>query len=203
VALHRVDFQGTLHGIEQFQHGHHVQSAGSANEVAVDAATRWSTLIGTAGINTFFNTGIVWSQVNVSELGTTPADPIVQSAQAVIGLGGLSADNGLPPQVSPCVSLNTVTAGSRARGRMFLPAPDESTLTSAGRVSSAFRTALVAGLETYFEGLATDGHDLVVVSSVGAVYTAYSVITIRMGDVFDVQRRRRNSIAEVYTSASI
>lgn len=203
MALYRVDFQGTLHGIETFQHGHSVQSSGTAQDVADDADAAWSTLLGTAAVNTFYNTGVVWAQVNASELGATPASPIVTSAQAVIGLGGLSTDEGLPPQVAPCVSFVTATAGSRARGRMFLPAPDRTALTSAGRILAAYRTAWVAALQTYFNTMEAAGHVTQVVSSVGAVYTPYAVNAIRIGDVFDTQRRRRNSIAEVYTVGNI
>jgi len=203
MALYRIDFQGTLHGIETFQHGHNVQSSGTAQDVADDADAAWSTLLGTANVNTFWNTGVVWSQVNVSELGATPADPIVTSAQAVISLAGTSTDAGLPPQVTPCVSFVTATAGSRARGRMFLPAPDDTTLTTAGRLVAGFRTQLVTSLQTYFNTMEAAGHVTQVVSSVGGVYTPYAVNTIRIGDVFDTQRRRRNSIAEVYTAGNI
>jgi hypothetical protein len=203
MALFRIDYQGTLQGIESFQHGHHVSSADSAIGVAGDAAAAWSTFLGTAAVNTFYNTGVVWAQVNVSELGATPSAPIVTSAQANIALGGLSSDLALPPQCSPCVSLTTATAGSRARGRMFLPSPDITSIVFAGRLTSGFRTAVITGLDTYFATMTINGHDTVVVSAVGGVYTTYEVVTIRLGDVVDTQRSRRNDIAEVYTTASI
>lgn len=203
MPLFRVDFQGTLQGIEEFQHGHHVQSVEDAASIAADADTHWSALLGTAAVNTFWNSGVVWAQVNVSELGATPADPIVASAQAVIGVAGASADNPLPPQVSPCVSFMTATAGSRARGRMYLPSPDISVLNSAGRLASAFRTPVMTALQAYFNSMEASGHVAQVVSAVGGVYTAYAVNTLRLGDVLDVQRRRRNSIAEVYTTGNI
>jgi len=203
MALFRIDYQGTLHGIETFQHGHHVSSADTAIGVAGDAAAAWATFLGNAAVNTFWPTGVIWSQVNVSELGASPSQPIVTSAQATIALAGVSGDEGLPPQIAPCVSLTTATAGSRARGRMFLPAPDDTANTSVGRIVSGFRTAVIAGLDTYFTTMGTNGHDTVVVSAVGGVYTTYEVITIRMGDVWDTQRSRRNDIAEVYTTAAI
>jgi len=199
MALYRVDFQGTLQGIEEFQHGHHVLSDGPSADVAADADAAWTTFLGTAAVNTFWNTGCVWAQVNVSELGATPSAPVVTSAQSIIGVAGTSGDSSLPPQVSVCVSFNTATAGSRARGRMFLPAPDTTALVATGRLSSAFRTAVGPALQTYFNTMEAGGHQVMVVSSVGAVYTPYAVNNIRLGDVLDTQRRRRNSIAEVYS----
>lgn len=203
MATFRVDFQGTLHSIESFQHGMHFTSGDSAAGLASDAAAAWLTFLNTAAVNTFWHSGVQWSQVNVSELGITPADPIATSAQAVIADGGISTDVGIPPQCSPCVSFTTSTAGSRARGRMYLPAPDVSTMTTSGRLSSAFRTDVVAGLDAYFATMAANAATCVVVSAVGGVYTTYPVNTIRLGDVVDTQRRRRNSIAEVYTTAAI
>lgn len=203
MALYRADLQGTIYGIEEFQHGMHFSSSDSTAGLAADVAAAWTTLAGTAALNTFYNTGITWQQVNVSELGATPAAPIITSAQAAIGASGLATDPSLPAQCSPCVSLTTATAGSRARGRMFLPPPDTSAVTTSGRLSSAFRTAAVNALDAFFATMAGNAATCVVVSAVGGVWTTYTVNTIRLGDVVDTQRRRRNSIAEVYTTAAI
>jgi len=203
MALYRSDFQGTLHGIEEFQHGIHWSTSDSSAGLAADLAAAWLTLLADTAANTFYHTGVQWSQVNVSELGATPSAPIVTSAQAVIADGGVSSDVSIPPQCSPCVSLTTATAGSRARGRMYLPAPDSTSMTTAGRLISGFRTAWIGALDTFFATMTGNAATPVVVSAVGGVYTTYPVVTIRMGDVVDTQRRRRNSIAEVYTTASV
>lgn len=203
MALFRSDFQGSLYGIEQFQHGLHWSSTDSSAGLAADLAAAWLTLLANAAVNTYFRTSVVWDQVNVSELGATPAAPIITSAQAVIADGGASADNSLPAQCAPCLSLTTATAGSRARGRMYLPPPDVTAVTISGRLDSAFRTAVVSALDTFFATMGANAATPVVVSAVGGVYTTYPVTTIRLGDVVDTQRRRRNSIAEVYTTASV
>jgi hypothetical protein len=203
MALYRVDFQGTIYGIETFQHGMHFSSSDSTAGVAADADAAFTTLLGDTDWSTYFTTGIVWSQLNVSELGATPASPIVTSAQATLGIAGASTDPGLPAQCSPCVSLTTAIAGSRARGRMFLPPPDTSVLTGSGRLSAQFRTDVITCLDTFYASMAANAATPVVVSAVGGVWTTYTVNTIRLGDVVDTQRRRRNSIAEVYTTAAI
>jgi hypothetical protein len=171
--------------------------------VAQDAAAAWLTVLADGAANTFYTSGVIWSLVNVSELGGTPAAPIQTSAQASIADGGTSSDTSLPAQCSPCVSLATSTAGSRARGRMFLPPPDTTAVSTAGRLVAGFRTAWIGALDTYFATMVVAGHDPVVVSAVGGVYTTYPIITIRLGDVVDTQRSRRNDIAEVYTTAAV
>jgi len=203
MAIFRSDFQGSLYGIEEFQHGLHWNSSDSSAGLASDLAAAWLTLLADTAINTYFRTNVIWDQVNVSELGTTPANPILTSAQAVIADGGTSSDPGLPAQCSPCLSLTTSTAGSRARGRMYLPPPDTTAMTTTGRLDSAFRTAMVNALDTFFATMGSNAASPVVVSSVGGVYTTYPVTTIRLGDVVDTQRRRRNNIAEVYTTAAV
>lgn len=203
MALHRVDFQGTVYGIEIFQHGHGVSSAGTAAEVAADAASAWLTLLAVTGVASQWRSDVVWTQVNVSELGATPAAPIVTSAQASIADGGTGSTSSLPAQCSPCISLTTATAGSRARGRMYLPPPVVGAVSTSGRLTSGFRTDVINALDTYFATMASGGHDLVVISAVGGVWTTYPVNTIRCGDVVDTQRRRRSAIGEVYTTATV
>ena len=203
MALFRSDFQGSIYGIEEFQHGLHWNSSDSSAGLAADLAAAWLTVLADTAFNTFYRTTVVWSQVNVSELGATPANPILTSAQASIADGGTSADVSLPAQCSPCVSLSTSTAGSRARGRMYLPPPDSTAVTISGRLDASFRTATINALDTFFATMAANAATPVVVSSVGGVYTSYVVNTIRLGDVVDTQRRRRNNIAEVYTTAAV
>lgn len=203
MALYRVDFQGTLHGSEAFQHGHHVSSADTAFGVAGDAAAQWLAILAVTGFAQLFHTGVQWSQVNVSELGATPSAPIVTSAQQAISDGGTTATTSLPNQISTVCSIQTATAGSRARGRMFLPPVVAGAASVTGRLATASVTAMADNLEDYFDAMTAAGHSLVVVSGVGGVWTTYAAINIRVGDVFDTQRNRRNQLAEVYQTRSV
>lgn len=81
---------------------------------------------------------------------------------------------------------------------MFLPPPVSAAGTTTGRLATGSVTALADNLEDYFDAMTTAGHNLVVVSAVGGVYTTYPAINIRVGDVLDTQRNRRNQLAEVY-----
>lgn len=203
MPLYRVDFQGALHGTEAFQHGHHVNSPDTAFGVASDAAAQWLAILAVSGFSGLFSTGIQWTQVNVSELGATPGDPIVTSAQSPIADGGTASSGTLPNQIACVCSIQTATAGSRARGRMFLPPPIAGTLGTTGRLTSGTVTVLADNLEDYFDAMTGAGHDLVVVSGVGGAYTSYPAINIRVGDVLDTQRNRRNQLAEVYQTRTV
>lgn len=203
MPLYRLDFQGTLHGAEIFQHGHHVSSADTAAGVASDAAAQWLAILAVSAFSSCFPTGIQWTQVNVSELGATPASPVVTSAQTAISDGGTATTGSLPNQCAVVVSLRSATAGSRARGRMYLPPIDEDGLTTAGRLTTAYQTTLADNVEDYFDAMTTAGHSSVVVSSVGGVYTTYPLIELRIGNVIDTQRPRRNDLAEVYITRTV
>ena len=204
MALFRSDFQGTLYGTEVFQHGFAWSSGDSATGLAGDLATAWATFLNDADVSVTWRTDVVWSLVNVSELGASPSLPIVTSAQATINEAGTSSANGLPPQCCIGLSLRTATAGSRARGRSYLPAPVASALTTSGRLASAYSSDLLAGLDTFFATMVTSNAATpVVISAVGGVWTARNVITVAMGDVFDTQRSRRSGLAEVYGTISV
>lgn len=198
MPLYRIDFRGTLHAAETFQHGHHVSSADTASGVATDAAAQWLAILAVGAFNGLYSTGVQWTDVNVSELGATPASPIVTSTVASIADGGTSAGTSLPNQVSPCISLTSLTAGSRARGRMYLPPTTTATATTSGRISTTDATTIADNVEDYFDAMSAAGHSHVVVSSAGGVYTTYPLVSIRLGNVFDTQRSRRNDLAEVY-----
>jgi len=198
MALYRIDFRGTLHGAETFQHGHHVSSADSAAGIASDAAAQWLAILAVGTFSALFTTGVQWVDVNVSELGPTPGSPVVTSSIAAIADGGTSVAGALPNQCSTVVSLTSATAGSRARGRMYLPPMDSAVLTTAGRLGVAPTSNCADAIEDYFDQMSAAGHSHVVVSSVGGVYTTYPLVSIRVGNVIDTQRSRRNDLAEVY-----
>lgn len=204
MALFRSDFQGTLYGTEEFQHGFAWESGDSAIGLAGDIATAWATFLNTADVSATWRTDVVWSLVNVSELGATPADPIVTSAQATINEAGTVTGTSLPSQCCIGVSLRTATAGSRARGRSYLPAPATAAVTNAGRLNTVYRDDLLDGLDTFFGTMVTaNAATPVVISAVGGVWTARDVITVAIGDVLDTQRSRRSGLAEVYGTRAV
>lgn len=104
------------------------------------------------------------------------------------------------------VSLRTTTPGGRGRGRLYWPATAQNTDSSTLRVPTAARDSFAAGFKTYLSGLETAVRAtialsrLVVWSRTGV--TAHGVSSIQVGDILDVQRRRRDTLTEAYKTVA-
>jgi hypothetical protein len=112
----------------------------------------------------------------------------------------------MPAEVSVALSLDTAAKGRRGNGRMFLPPMTTSTVSSGGRLTSATCQSIANYGKGICEALAydspTDGYKIrPIVTS--RPFTRYGVVQrTRVGDVFDSQRRRRNELTEVYSTAT-
>jgi hypothetical protein len=103
-------------------------------------------------------------------------------------------------------SLLTAVAGGRGRGRVYWPATGAGIDTSTLRLDASQQTAALAGFGTYLEAIAIaiSGSLGVTVSLSVWSRTASSsapVNRIRVGNVIDTQRRRRDALAETYVTA--
>jgi hypothetical protein len=120
----------------------------------------------------------------------------------VTGINGLAYTGSsivepLPPNLSPCVTLRTARAGASYRGRFYLPAWNVDTVDSVGRIAGASVTAALTALSAAFtsaEAVST-GVNLVVYSRTHRMVN--EVVQLDMGNVWDVQRRRRDKLVEV------
>lgn len=118
---------------------------------------------------------------------------------------GNSSSTQLPPQNSVVVSHRTQQIGSHGRGRMFLPAHTSAALSGA-KLSSATVDDIVEGQQALLAALGVEVSDDVNVRPIvtGAPYVNYAVInSVRVGNVMDTQRRRRNRLTETYTSGAV
>lgn len=118
-------------------------------------------------------------------------------------VGSSTSNNPLP--TSMVFSLLTATAGRSFRGRMYWPALSL-TINTSGRFPSSVMTSAAtdaANLLTALAGAVTIATDLTpaVVSKTRNLVTP--VTQIRVGDVPDTQRRRRDALVEAYSTASI
>jgi hypothetical protein len=122
------------------------------------------------------------------------------------GVTGSATGVPLPLQNSIVVSHKSSQIGARGRGRMFLPMPTSSSLTGAKLQTAKVTTLLdahIAFLEalSYNGALANDAHIRPIVT--GKPYTGYGVIgQVRVGNIVDTQRRRRNRLAETYQAGN-
>lgn len=96
--------------------------------------------------------------------------------------------------------------GRRRRGRMYLPTFPPQLMDTKGRLTTGNRDELLSEMVAFFNDVqgATAGLDLispVVVSSVDQAQ--YKIQYLRIGDLVDTQRRRRNRLNESYAVAPV
>lgn len=136
--------------------------------------------------------------------GGVLVEQAISSGAQITGIG----NSVLPNQVSTVVTLLTATPGRQTRGRMYLPTLKQ-TVGDQGRNSAAQVLTILNMMGAFFEQVGTavplglrPALAPVVISQVGQ--GRRSVITaIRVGDVPDTQRRRREGLVENYTQRTI
>jgi hypothetical protein len=94
------------------------------------------------------------------------------------------------------VSLGVSADTRRAKGRFYVPCPHVSVLASEDTIYATVPEGLVAAAATMLNACAgASGEDVVVASSIDGNHV---VSTVRVGNVLDTQRRRRNRVRETY-----
>lgn len=185
--------------------------AGSAQDIAEYWSTFWTTA--NSVISIYYRT----LEVKVAQLGTDGKTDLASIdyytlPTPVTGGGGGSAQ---PPQTSLVATLTSdVQRGLGSKGRMYLPGIN-SAVTNTGKVTATTPTNVSLNLKTMFDAinadadipgsviLASHGHKLTTVPGGDVTYIepVNTLVTgLRIGDVYDTQRRRRNGLSEVYTT---
>jgi hypothetical protein len=142
---------------------------------------------------------------NISEYGT----PTVHTYTTPLsGAGIISA--AYPPQITACVSLTSgYHTGTAARGRMFLPGVNCTLDNSTGRMVSTYRNQVATAMQTFINAVNTAtvpgsaGKMILVGRAADTALPPHEsknayVTGLKVGDIFDTQRRRRNGIRESY-----
>lgn len=134
-----------------------------------------------------------------------PTGPAIAAGQIVLTtpISG-SGTAARPPQCTHVFTLSTGLAGRRHRGRIYWPSLagsfDGATLkgvppgTAVTEVADMLRSIGNAGT-------GSADPDPVVYSAAGDIVT--EVTAVRVGDVIDTQRRRRDKLVETYSSATV
>lgn len=112
----------------------------------------------------------------------------------------------MPSECAVVTSLQTSLIGRRYRGRLYWPLLavrlDDTTTRIHTPTTSAIATAVASWLQDVADALGTGtDYDPVVVSK--AAGTNAVVTGIKVGDVMDSQRRRRNGMKETYATVVI
>lgn len=141
--------------------------------------------------------------------GKTVADSAMfhSPTNPVAGGGSPAA---LPPQVALVASLtNSVPRGLATKGRMFLPGVSAG-VQATGKIDSFTRDAIAANLKDFFDSVYNDadlpGQPVLVSVGRGPLHTDGNVrlvTQVKVGDVYDTQRRRRNALSESYKALNV
>lgn len=174
--------------------------AAAATALASAFTDAWEgTDTATADLGPQYNASITVTQAAAAVLDPTTGQQ-QEAAEDILELAGTADGDQLPPQVAIVVSWVTALRNRGGRGRIYLPAPATDTL-SAARISTAAVTATVAAIGRMLNGLVTAGLTPIIWSP--GKPSPPAIISYNVGDVFDTQRRRRDQLQEVRTSAPV
>lgn len=146
----------------------------------------------------------------INDTGHTDTANVLYSYPSGTISGGVGT-NTHPPQCSLVATLlSDRPRGLASKGRMYLPGIS-ATVTSNGKISSTDTNNIATNLKTFFDALTgfVGLPDQLILAAKGTgalpALTAQNdyVETIRVGDVIDTQRRRRNALSEVYTTKTL
>lgn len=126
---------------------------------------------------------------------------------------GNGSSNTLPLQCSVVCSHRTAQTGKKGKGRQYVPAVDQNSIGADGRLTTDARAAMSAAQVAALEAASyIDPDNTAVIPSVisssgsGSALNLnrYATISsVRVGDVVDTQRRRRNKLVESYIDAPV
>lgn len=205
-----------LGGAEEWQTGFWVgqpdADAGVPTQLFTDAVRNaWVTFFTDPAVN--ISSSYSFTQVKaarVNEAGKYDGTDTAISfpANAVNGPG---AGSPLPPQIALVATLIAGSGkGLAGKGRMYLPGIKE-TVDGGGRLSAAYSQGVATKLAAFFNTInaSFDIPGQVINASKGRSKLAgigarsVPVNGVRVGDVYDTQRRRRNSLNETYKTAVV
>lgn len=215
MPTHRVTLMGTCLGGTEiwntgFWLGESSTAAGPPVQAEADAIkTLWQTFFthGDSKINSSYKCDgvkVAW----VMEDGTSDPDD-TKYAYYASPISGTSTDSGImPPQVSLAATLTSAKVrGFGSKGRMYLPGIN-APLLSTGHINSSTVAAIAVKLKAFFDGVNAAGDVLLPVTLNATASTnptsthdaeMWPVTGLKIGNVYDTQRRRRNQLVETYS----
>lgn len=174
-------------------------------------APLWTTFFTTptVGINSNWKTSGIKAAIILPDGKTDLAN--VQTYAYAAPVAGGAAGNMFPPQVSLVAQLAAASpVGLGAKGRMYLPGVSLN-LQPNGGLSAPQTLAIANALRTFLDGAesAANSPGYVINASKGRPGVPFTapvnrrVTKVRVGSIYDTQRRRRNGLSEVYSEATL
>lgn len=224
-AVKRVTISGTsFGGAEIWSTGFYVGSVNAdvsnpTQQFADAIRTAWTAFWG--GATSYVSSNWKVDNVKVAQVGVDGKTLMENVVHAPYGtaLQGTAASPILPPQIALVASLENAGArGLAAKGRMYLPGI-AATLGTNGQISVTNAGTIAANMKTFFDAVnsaAPTGETVILASQGRRVKgsdgqyapvpgTAVNAVVnrVRVGSVYDTQRRRRNQMVETYQSATL
>lgn len=206
-------------GLEDWTTGFYIghEDADSGVPVQQDAdaiKARWQTFFtaSTGGVfpNNLTTTAIKITHIDAATGHAIPVNTVYSYYSTPIAGNGSGAIS-LPAQCTLAVTMtSSIARGLGAKGRMFLPQVGGQVASSDGKISTTIQTNTKTGMQTFFNGINTDlgiRGDVILASrgrTTGVTAGVNKQVTgVKVGDIIDTQRRRRNNLVEVYASATV
>lgn len=218
----RATIQGTFGGgVEEWSTGFYIGYEGGdadmpTQQLADDVAAAWRNFMIAPGAQI----SGMWeaTAVKLSSVGTdgksNAADTVYANFSAVTKG---TASQHFPPQVSlVCTMHSTIARGVGSKGRMYLPGVAAS-IDGTGKIPAGFFTGFNPPLKAFFNAVnaSTATDNVVVLASHGSLNAdgtpkvggsapiIKAVTGIKLGNVYDTQRRRRNGLQEQYITVPL
>jgi hypothetical protein len=210
VAHGRVTFLGRMSGgVENWSTGFSttpltLKTEADLEALATTAQTAFEThVFGDSFLNGATPGDVTYTGVRVQDINALGVTARQVEVNFTSPPAGGSSSPQLPGECSIVVSLMTPLPGGRGRGRMYLYPFTVQAVAPSGRVLTTVQDALADGMQETIDIVNADpvGVSVGVASSVGGFVTA--VTRIRVGNVWDSQRRRRDQQVEAYVLRDI
>lgn len=212
ITIHGTSFNGNEEWTTGFYMGTTGVDATQPTQAFMDIVkSSWQTFFTNA--TSYFGTAWKTDYVKGVLLGTdgkTIADSAMYSYYTT-AIAGVQAGAMFPPQ---CALVATLTSGAprglASKGRMYLPGIN-ATLDNTGHISSTNTGTIATNLKTFLNALngTVEQPGVVILASQGRKAPLVgppvnAVVTgIRVGNVYDTQRRRRNQLLETYSGVTL
>jgi hypothetical protein len=209
MAIYRCRIRGHSASILEWSWGLHVSAvtgqAAVLSAAVADAFTDyWNGVpAGTDAVKTLYDIATVADDAIVDELDGTMQHNVQQGITSIV-LAGTGAGEPLPPNVAVVMSKVSDLPTRSGRGRAYAPPPTVDSMNS-GRMASASVTIFANGWKNFMANLSTaagGAYEPVIAhpSFIPSAFTPFN--QIKVGDVFDTQRRRRSKLKETFTILS-
>lgn len=210
----RVSLRGTLPGGEVWSVNPAFNETTNVSTWDQDAAQKAANAIGVlplpAALTDLRSNGAPGTTVRVER--RSDAGVLIGAAEALWSAGSAGSSTAIhPPQTSLVLSLRSNIPGARGRGRLYWPAIGATLASATLRLATPAAATVATAAATYLDSIASAlkanlapppsliDYDLCVVSPTTGTRT--TILRIEVGNVLDVQRRRRDRLVEAYASA--